>query len=44
MCHACDQMGFYVDWIGPTVLCALVMLVLCTITIVAFLDVFAYHR
>ncbi|KAK9915394.1 hypothetical protein WJX75_008578 [Coccomyxa subellipsoidea] len=36
------QMGFYLDWIGPTVLCALVMTVLFTIMIVAFIQIFAY--
>lgn len=37
------QMGFYMDWIGPTVLCALVMVVLTTIMVVAFIDIFSYH-
>ena len=41
----CDflQMGFYLDWIGPTVLCALVMTVLTTIMVVAFVEIFSYH-
>lgn len=37
------QMGFYLDWIGPTVLCALVMTVLTTIMVVAFVEIFSYH-
>lgn len=37
------QMGFYMDWIGPTILCALVITVLTTITVVALVDVFSYH-
>ncbi len=36
------QMGFYLDWIGPTILCALVMLVLLTIMIVAFMQVLLF--
>ena len=37
------QMGFYLDWIGPTVLCALVMTVLTTIMVVAFVQILSYQ-
>jgi hypothetical protein len=37
------QMGYYLDWMGPTVLCALVITVLTTIMVVAFVDVFTYR-
>ena len=40
----CLQMGFYMDWIGPTILCCLVIAVLLLITIVAFVDIFSYHN
>ena len=36
------QMGFYLDWIFPTILCALVMLVLLTIMFVAFMQVLLF--
>ena len=36
-------MGFYMDWIGPTILCGLVIAVLSLITIVAFVDVLGYR-
>ncbi|CAL5221671.1 g3901 [Coccomyxa viridis] len=37
------QMGYYMDWIGPTILCSLVIAVLSLIMIVAFVDVFGYR-
>jgi hypothetical protein len=37
------QMGFYMDWIGPTILCALVITVLTTITVVGFVDLLSYR-
>ena len=36
-------MGYYMDWIGPTILCSLVIAVLSLIMIVAFVDVFGYR-
>ncbi|KAK9826784.1 hypothetical protein WJX81_000272 [Elliptochloris bilobata] len=36
------QMGFYNDYVGPAVLCGLVMLVLSVIMVVAFIEVLAY--
>ena len=36
------QMGFYNDYVGPAVLCGLVMLVLSVIMVVAFTEVLLY--